>query len=240
MEKVVNMHAETFAIAKRFGEGPELRIPFIDSLPEMSITAFARYCMSKSVKQAGEFSTDFSSCYSQARSVVLRLNGGTLWNEVAEDRQRSILTNAIRDQCMASLNTLITLEELDGNIDFLVENLNTMSPLYQAIYRFIGETQTPLFLILENLGAPFADESKSLVNQLEDFLHFCQYSLSPLLMIPKLFILMLGEVPFLKLIQKKTSCAPPTGGSGVNIERIGMSGSGSLNYMHGKTSRTHP
>lgn len=77
--------------------------------------------------------------------------------------------DAIRDCFIIALGDLIKEGDLQGSTSFLKQDMDSRSSLLQAVIFFITETDTPLFLVLDDIGTAFAHESLTPLQQRKYF-----------------------------------------------------------------------
>jgi hypothetical protein len=167
----------------------------------------------------------FSSCHSDrfkaslsaARTVVVKLTPSCLVGP-AKARNYDALQDALRKQFVMELQRMIRDKYFcEGSSVGFLEDENSGRSFTGAVRRFIDETGSPLFLVLDEIGDAFAEENVSVIKQREYFLFFIRTIISSSLKIDELFLLLIGKADFLSLVPYDMHW----NGSNVLIERIG-------------------
>ena len=220
IEKLVKIHESTSTLGRKNGSGTDFQIALIDNISGTGKTAaFAENYISEAVPVARKCRAKCADSLSRARTVIMRLKPYSMWRCV-ENSVR--MDDAIRDQFVATLNDMIQMDQLAGTTGFLVENLDSLSSLEQAIRRFIVETKTPLFLVFEEVGSAFENNSPATLADPRDlFLDFCTI-LSSFLGTPNFYLLLTGKADSLSFVANGTPCSPNSSGSSAYITRIGL------------------
>ena len=223
IEKLVKIHAHTSSLAYKQGEGSGFEIALIDNLVGAEKTAFAENYIRKSSNslKTEEYSPEFVDSLSRARTVTVRLRPG-MFGALFRDDAPGVMEKAVREAFVVAVESMIRKRELEGTTCFLTENLSLTSGFNQPILRFISETDTPLFLVFDEVGIAFEDDAFTLKEQRDCFLKFCSRILSPCLMLADFYLLLIGKADLLSLVSNRTPCSPSLSGSNVNITRIGL------------------
>ena len=221
--QLLEIHNENFVTRRNDGAGFEFRLALIDNLYGMGKTTFAyRYismCTSSGLFPVCDEQLQLS--LSKSRTIVVRLGMSSLWTYHDQPDIKNC-DHAIRDRFIIAVEELIKEGMLEGSTSFLKQDLDSTSSFVQAVTRFIAETKTPLFLVLDEIGSAFAHESLTLVQQRKLFLRVCSEILGETFMRSDLYLLLIGKAQFLGLVANRTPCSPFLDGSQVLISRVGL------------------
>ena len=204
--KLVEMHRHAFNLVNNGGSGLAFDMALVDNISGAEKIAFAKNYISKSVSHLSyySYSPEFRNSLSTARTVIVTLERGALASLSYDGIQ-----NVIVRQFLLAVNLMIDNGELEGTADCVTDDR-----LRDAIYRFISETQNPLFLVLDGVGGAFEDDSTTLLQQRERFLQFCKSFLEGCLMTRNFYLLLMGNSAFQNLDTLEYT------GKAVDIDRI--------------------
>jgi hypothetical protein len=99
---------------------------------------------------------------------------------------------------------LVAFLDQSGDPTLLNENLDSLRSFRQVITRFYDETDTPVFIVLDEIGNAFTDGSLTLVEKRKHFLNFREKVISPCLMTPHIYFLLMGNADFSSLMRNVT------------------------------------
>jgi len=215
---LLEIHDRNHETRRNNHAGSVYRLGLIDNPVGTGKTEFSSHYISllESSDKFSQCSDELKESLNMARTVIVRLRRGSFCH-------RKHFDDDVRDQFIRALEVLITDGELQGSPSFLVKNLKRTGSFSQAVERMIAETRTPLFIVFDEVGSAFADDSLSLVEQRDNFLFFCSEILGDTFIFPHLYLLLIGKGEFLSLVANRTPCSPPMGGSLVMLHRIGLS-----------------
>ena len=223
IENLVRIHSRIHALQQNDFAGRSPTIALIDNLFGMGKTTLARNYISMAPQAfSSRHSDTFKASLSAARTVVVTLAPSCLVGP-AKTRNLDALQDAVRKQFVMELQTMISDNYFcEGSSVGFLEDKNSERSFTGAVRRFIDETGSPLFLVLDEIGDAFAEENVSVIKQREYFLYFCRTIISGCLRINGLFLLLIGKADFLDLVANRTPCSPKLNGSSIIIERIGL------------------
>ena len=214
-KELLLVHRDNFNKRKHDGAGVNQYLhPLIDDPVGIGKTYFAKHYISmfREARQrqiggdwklqtplAGQFGEELS----QARTIVMKLEPGCLANLSACDRKRNM-----RHAFISTISRMIGDQRMQGSTYFIesssMESTSTVSCLQRVVDAFIQETNTPLFLVLDEICRAFAIPSLSMQQQRDQFDIFCYETLEPLLSTGKLYMLLTGHAMFLSHVADRT------------------------------------
>jgi hypothetical protein len=204
------IHQDAFYHARLSG-GAALRIPLIDNLEGMGKSQFAAHYISKCAELFEKDDSPFENSLRRARTIIIKLSKGSLI--AGCDGPDNLQTNiekwesVLKTKFCDAVAELKKAESISGD-DSVLSSFQTSyieGASESAIKKFISDTNTPLFLVLDGIGLAFTDGAFSEEEQANLFQSFCEYVLERWLNLNDLFFLLIGSGGFLRTV----SCPRP-------------------------------
>jgi hypothetical protein len=224
VSELFNLHRCNFATLDNGGAGAEYRFALIDNLRGMGKSTFGRHYIStcRSRSDLPMSNKPFVDSLTRARTLTINLMCAELSEHIDEGKTRC--QDALRDEFVKTVSQRITWDEMEGNVDILKIPLSDVhsNSFVQCVERFIKESGSPLFLVLDEIGKAFTRPSLTLEQQRTNFLKFCSEVLGETLFCRDLYLLLIGNAGFLSLVANRTPTSPESPASAVMLERIGL------------------
>jgi hypothetical protein len=225
---LLELHRRTF-FDVALGTRRRPRIPLIDDPEGMGKTSFAYNYLAKCQSLLCATHDEFEKSIAAARTIIVTLKEG--------ERIRGMQSRADAAEKIQELDLRIChrfLETLRGLVfqGALLGDVSTLAGLgttgmrgnsKKILQNFISDTQTPLFLVLDDIGQAFNGSASAATDEARAHLFdlFCIEIVTPWLDVHHLHILLAGRAGFLRLI----ACAEPVYsdcGLGPYIARINL------------------
>ena len=177
------------------GAGNGTAIPFMDDTTfGMGKSSFGIRFVEKFKELAREkkvfsLSGEFIESLSRARTVCVTLGDASLIQPDSGELDLANMDKALLRQMHAKLQEMIK----DGEIKGKLENVDSFPKAADLLRSFILETNTPLFLVLDEVGNAFTCEEEGTLSRRNRFLRLCRYVLKNWFQIKHLHFLLMGR-----------------------------------------------
>jgi hypothetical protein len=135
----------------------------------------------------------FGQSISNARALCVTLTRGSLILDKAHAGSNKMeWERRLRDNMVDHVRRLI----MNGTLSGKLSRLDHCRTSADVILQIIEDTQTPLFLLLDDIGPEFTTPDTTVTEAVERFHEFCRLVAEPWIMIKHLYFLLVGDCKF--------------------------------------------
>ena len=216
VRKLLGIHRNHFTLRHYMKGGATPQVAIMDDAYGMGKTMFAgmyiEMCHKATLPDFGH--PDFKQSILDTRTITVRLPGSCLLQPARESPEAA--NRALSDLIYLEMSNLKLMGDLSGDLSRLSEIQNSA----ELLKSFIEITQTPLFLVLDEIGGAFSGSSP-VTGRRSVFMDFCSNVLSRWITISHLFFILVGRGDIFNFVGTRIT-PEKLSGSPFDFQRISL------------------